>query len=100
MKTKPPCHHHSLACLTIILILGSGFAPLLVFGGADKVVDSIYDLRDQNEKNAWKSWEGYKDAIQDGPPPDPGAGTKWTRQDLDNIRSKNATILKHTNDRV
>ena len=100
MKTDPGYCRHSFARLTLGFILGILFVPLLARGGADKIIDSIYDLRDQNEKNAWKSWEGYKEAIQDGPPPDPGAGTPWTRDDLEKIRAKNATILKHTNDRA
>ena len=65
------------------LVSSSAFAENIL----TQAVDTLFDLRDQNQANAFKSVQGVKEAMQEGPKPDP-EGKPWTLQDLQQIQQK------------
>lgn len=65
-------------------------------GLVDQSVDAAYNLHDQLQAVVMKSVKGVGEAMQEGPPPS-NDQHPWTRDDLNQIRQKNADLLNRNN---
>jgi hypothetical protein len=100
MKTHIRSSNRQFRFLTTAFAIALALAPSIVFaegGLVDQSIDALYNLRDQNQANALKSVKGTAELMQDGPPPSVDA-KPWTKDDLNQIRQKNANLLKLNND--
>jgi len=90
MKPYVPSHRQRCWCYvaTLTLLCSTAFGE----GGiVDQSVDALYNLHDQLQDVVMKSVKGVGDAMQEGPPPDPG-GKPWTKEDLQQIQQKNQNL--------
>ena len=60
--------HAAVVAFCWSLVTGAAFAEGILVQG----IDTLYDLRDQNQANAFKSVKGVREAMQEGPKPEPG----------------------------
>jgi hypothetical protein len=99
MKTYIHSSKRRFCFLTTAFAFALALTPSIAFaegGIVDQSIDAWYNLRDQNQANALKSVKGTAELMQEGPQQQ---GDKpWSRDDLNQIRQKNANILKLNND--